>query len=152
MISLQNNNGISEHVIMCQSSLQTTLTQAPILSFHCFCEPSFLAFCKSFQCLKKVHHLTLWVNVKHIVRQHQLQWHLWSLHCILGTELVFSHGGITLDIDAVCIQEQGWAGESSQEQCCSFRERMALSSLSTCLHNHTAAKHIEYVSANIVPL
>ena len=92
------------------------------------------------------------MNVKHIVQQNQLQWHLWSLHCILGTGLVFSHAGIALDMDAACIQEQGRAGESSQEQRYRSGERMALSSHCTFLRNHVAAKHIENVTANIVPL
>lgn len=49
------------------------------------------------------------------MQQNRLQWHLWSLLSTLGTELVFSQAGIALGMDAACIQEQGRAGDSSQE-------------------------------------
>lgn len=55
-------------------------------------------------------------------------------------------------MDAACIHEQGQARPSSQEQCSSSRERMALSNHSTFLRNHIAAKHVENVTANIAPL
>lgn len=40
------------------------------------------------------------------------------------------------------MQERGQAGESSQELCYRSGETLALSSHSTFLHNHTAAKHM----------
>lgn len=54
-----------------------------------------------------LYHLTLCVNVKHIVQQNYLQSYLWSLHCILDMVLVFSHAEIVLDMDTACTQEQG---------------------------------------------
>lgn len=52
----------------------------------------------------------------------------------------FSHTGISLDMGAACVEEQGRPGEPSPEHCHSSRETTALSGCSTFLRNHAAAQ------------